>query len=76
MGFKDRGYLRPGLAADLVLFDPSMVQDHATVETPTRLATGVSVVWVNGEQAWSNGRPTGNYPGKALRRASQPAQSE
>jgi N-acyl-D-amino-acid deacylase len=76
MGFRDRGYLRPGLAADLVLFDPSMVQDRATVEAPTRLATGVSMVWVNGAQVWSNGRPTGNYPGKALRRASQPAQSE
>jgi N-acyl-D-amino-acid deacylase len=69
MGFKDRGYLRPGLVADLVLFDPVTIQDHATVAAPNRLATGVSRVWVNGELTWSAGRPTGNYPGRALRRA-------
>lgn len=69
MGFKDRGYLRPGLAADLVLFDPATVQDYATVETPGRLATGISAVWVNGEQVWRDGQGTGKYPGKPLRRA-------
>ncbi|WP_129780828.1 N-acyl-D-amino-acid deacylase family protein [Peristeroidobacter soli] len=71
MGFKDRGYLRPGLVADLVLFDPATIQDRATVATPNRLATGVSQVWVNGEVTWSAGRPTGKYPGRALRRAAR-----
>ncbi|MBL8264848.1 N-acyl-D-amino-acid deacylase family protein [Steroidobacter sp.] len=69
MGFKDRGYLRPGLVADLVVFDPAKVQDHATVETPARLATGISAVWVNGEQVWNSGKATGKFPGKPLRRA-------
>lgn len=69
MGFKDRGYLRTGLVADLVLFDPKTIQDHATVETPGKLATGVSAVWVNGELVWNNGRATGKYSGKPLRRA-------
>ena len=68
MGFKDRGYLRPGLAADLVLFDPATVQDRATVETPGALATGVGAVWVNGEQVWQAGRSTGKFPGQSLRR--------
>lgn len=78
MGFKDRGYLRPGLVADLVLFDPATVQDHASVETPARLATGISAVWVNGEQAWNTGGATGKFPGKPLRRdsrANQPSGS-
>lgn len=68
MGFKDRGYLRPGLAADLVLFDPATVQDRATVEMPGALATGVGAVWVNGEQVWRAGRATGKFPGQPLRR--------
>jgi N-acyl-D-amino-acid deacylase len=68
MGFEDRGYLRSGLVADLVLFDPRTIQDHATVDTPGKLATGVSAVWVNGVLVWAAEKATGALSGLPLRR--------
>ena len=68
MGFVDRGHIRPGQYADLVLFDPATIQDHATIENPGALATGVDRVWVAGTAVFADGKPTGNFPGKVVRR--------
>jgi len=67
-GLKDRGLLRPGAHADLVLFDPAKVLDTATFDSPKQPATGIVAVLVNGEAIWSNGASTGARPGRALRR--------
>jgi N-acyl-D-amino-acid deacylase len=64
---KDRGVIREGAAADLVIFDPAMIQDQATYRNPHQLATGVSYVLVNGQLAMDNGRLTGARAGKVLR---------
>lgn len=66
-GFADRGLLRPGFAADVVVFDPLTVADQATYEAPRTLATGVEDVLVSGERVLAAGEPTGATPGRALR---------
>ena len=68
-GLRDRGVLRVGAFADLVLFDPATVIDRATFEAPTRPAAGIELVLVNGRPVWRDGAPTGERPGRALRRA-------
>ncbi|WP_326632713.1 D-aminoacylase [Nonomuraea fuscirosea] len=68
LGLRDRGLLAPGKFADIVVFDPETVGDHATYEEPHRYATGVRHVVVNGLPALTDGVPTGNLPGRALRR--------
>jgi len=68
VGIADRGIIRPGLAADLVLFDPKTVGDRATIKSPHTLSTGIKTVWVNGEIVFEDGTTTGRYPGRALRR--------
>ena len=67
---KDRGLIRPGFKADLVLFDPNRIIDRATFQEPQLLSTGVERVFVNGVEVW-NGKTTGNRPGKPLRRLDQ-----
>jgi len=67
-GLKDRGVLRPGAFADLVLFDPGEIADAATFEHPKTPAKGIAEVFVNGRPVWREGRATGNRPGRALRR--------
>ncbi|HUR20037.1 MAG TPA: amidohydrolase family protein, partial [Vicinamibacterales bacterium] len=67
-GLIDRGELRAGAMADLVIFDPATIQDHATYEKPFELATGMQWVIVNGQIAIADGRPTGTLAGKVLRR--------
>lgn len=69
MGLVDRGVIRPGAFADLVLFDPATVADRATVADPFAVSAGVMRVWVNGERVFENGRTTGRLPGRMLRRA-------
>lgn len=64
----DRGYIRPGYAADLVLFDPQTVADTATFEQPRQPATGFTHVFVRGRPALDDGEPTGATAGRALRR--------
>jgi N-acyl-D-amino-acid deacylase len=63
----DRGRLVPGAFADVVVFDPAAVQDHATYEEPHRYSTGVLHVWVNGEQVLRDGEHTGALPGRVVR---------
>jgi N-acyl-D-amino-acid deacylase len=67
-GFADRGVLAPGYAADLVVLDPATVADRATFERPHQLSVGVRDVAVNGVLALRHGHPTGERPGRALRR--------
>jgi len=64
---KDRGMLKAGDFADVVLFDPATIRDNATFEQPHQYATGVSNVWVNGVQVIKAGAHTGAKPGRALR---------
>jgi N-acyl-D-amino-acid deacylase len=64
-----RGVLREGNYADVVVFDPATIQDHATFEKPLQYATGVSEVFVNGVEVIKAGEHTGAKPGKVVRRA-------
>jgi N-acyl-D-amino-acid deacylase len=68
MGFTDRGYLREGLAADLVLFDPDTIMDRATPAVPFALAEGIVSVWVGGEQVYDRDSVTEARPGRYLSR--------
>ncbi|MFO0996409.1 MAG: D-aminoacylase [Alphaproteobacteria bacterium] len=67
-GLKDRGVIREGAFADLVLFDSKAIIDRATFENPTQPAAGVALVMVNGRIAWRDGAHTGARAGRALRR--------
>ena len=69
LGLRDRGYLRPGLVADVVLFDPATIADHATFAKPMQFATGVHHVFVNGVQVLKDGEPTGAKPGRFVKGA-------
>jgi len=62
----DRGILRPGAVADIVVFDPQEVSDAATFDEPNRLAKGIEHVFVNGVPVVSNGRATSARPGRVL----------
>jgi N-acyl-D-amino-acid deacylase len=59
LGIKDRGRLKPGYFADVVVFDPATITDHATFAKPAQYATGVDQVFVNGRQVLKDGEPTG-----------------
>jgi len=64
-GLGDRGVLRPGMAADMVLFDET-IDDNATFDTPTLLPRGIEHVWVAGQAIVENGQSTGRLPGRVL----------
>ncbi len=64
---RDRGRLKPGHFADVVIFDPETIQDHATFENPHQYATGMVHVFVNGEQVLRDGEHTGAKPGRVVR---------
>jgi N-acyl-D-amino-acid deacylase len=68
LGITRRGLLREGYFADVAVFDPNTIQDHATFEKPRQLATGVSEVFVNGVEVVHNGEHTGAKPGRVVRR--------
>jgi N-acyl-D-amino-acid deacylase len=67
LNLSDRGALREGFFADVVVFDPATIQDHATFEKPHQYATGVSQVIVNGVLALEDGEPTEARPGRFVR---------
>src|SRR5215469_4673279 len=69
-GIIDRGFLAPGMAADVAVFDPNTVIDHATYENPTLLSEGVRYVFVNGQLALRDGKPTGKRAGGVILRSS------
>ncbi|MEC9220257.1 MAG: D-aminoacylase [SAR324 cluster bacterium] len=66
-GLKERGILKPGNYADLVIFDPDTIVDSATFDDPVRPAQGIEQVMVNGRVVWKDGEHTGDRPGRALR---------
>jgi N-acyl-D-amino-acid deacylase len=68
MGFADRGVIRPGAYADLVLLDPEQVSDRSTIEHPEARSVGIDKVWVNGVVVLDEGEATGHYPGQVIRR--------
>ena len=67
LSLSDRGLLKEGYFADIVVFDPAKVQDHSTYERPQQLATGVGDVWINGVRALRHEVATGAASGRALR---------
>jgi dihydroorotase/N-acyl-D-amino-acid deacylase len=67
LSIDDRGLLKPGMFADVVVFDPNTIADRATYEQPKQLSVGVRDVWVNGVQVLRDGRHTNARPGRALR---------
>ncbi len=67
LSLKDRGRLTAGAFADVMVFDPNTIQDHATYEKPHQLSTGVSYVIVNGQMALEEGKPTGAASGRVVR---------
>lgn len=66
---KDRGVIRVGFKADLVVFNPKAIIDRATFQEPQLTAEGIRHVFVNGVEVWSSGKVTGSRPGRALRRS-------
>lgn len=68
MRFADRGVLKQGMWADVVVFDPATITDKATFEQPNQLSIGMEYVLVNGVPVVAGGKPTNALPGKVVRR--------
>jgi len=66
LGLKHRGNLKPGYFADIAVFDPAKIQDHATFDKPHQYATGMVHVFVNGSQVLKDGEHTGALPGRVV----------
>ena len=66
LGLKNRGFVKPGCHADIVLFDPETVSDRASYDDPEQPAAGIDIVLVNGEVTYEGGRMTDNRPGRFL----------
>lgn len=69
LGITDRGALKPGYYADVVVFDPATIADRSTFEAPHRYSVGVRDVFVNGKQVLKDGEHSGAMPGRAVRGA-------
>jgi N-acyl-D-amino-acid deacylase len=67
LGIRDRGALKPGYFADVVVFDPATIADRATFEKPHQYSVGVRDVFVNGVAVLKGGEPSGATPGRAVR---------
>lgn len=67
VGLRERGVLRPGMFADVVIFNPGTIIDKATFEEPHQYSDGIEHVLVNGQLVWEDGRHTGALPGRFLR---------
>jgi N-acyl-D-amino-acid deacylase len=68
LGLNDRGLIRDGMKADLVIFDPKRVIDRSTFKEPQLLSEGIDRVIVSGETVFENGKPTGRLPGVVIRK--------
>jgi len=68
LNWSDRGILKEGAIADLVLFDPATVIDRSTFEAPQQLPVGIEKVFVNGQMVWDSGKTTGARPGVVITR--------
>lgn len=68
LGLKDRGMIKKGMKADLVLFDPKTVIDRATFAEPQLFSEGIKTVFVNGVKVWDGGASTGKLPGSILKK--------
>ena len=71
LGLKDRGLLRAGMKADIVLFDADRVIDRSTFKEPGLIAEGIERVFVNGVEVWLDGAANGRRPGRVLRHISK-----
>jgi N-acyl-D-amino-acid deacylase len=71
MGIADRGIIRPGAFADLVLFDPATVTDRSTTARPNLTSEGIAKVWVNGRLVFADGKTIGARPGQVIRRGAR-----
>jgi N-acyl-D-amino-acid deacylase len=67
LAIPDRGVLKPGMFADIVVFDPTTIIDRATYDQPKQISPGVRYVWVNGTLVWRDGQHTGAKPGRIIR---------
>jgi len=67
VGLPDRGILRPGMRADITIFDPSTIRDVSTFDDPKHYATGIRHVFVNGKRILADGVMTAERPGRPLR---------
>jgi N-acyl-D-aspartate/D-glutamate deacylase len=70
LGLRDRGWLQPGMFADITVFDPNRVKDRSTYEDPFQYAEGIEYVIVNGQVVLDQGKPTRARPGRSLRHRS------
>jgi N-acyl-D-amino-acid deacylase len=70
LGLYDRGLIREGMKADLVIFDPKRVIDRSTFKEPQLLSEGIERVFVNGEPVFEKGKTTGRLPGVVIRKGS------
>jgi N-acyl-D-amino-acid deacylase len=68
LGLADRGMIRKGMKADLVILDPEQVLDRSTFKEPQLLSVGIERVYVNGEPVWEQARTTGRLPGIVIRK--------
>ena len=64
-----------GAYADVTVFDPATIADRANFEAPMTPAAGIEHVYVNGRPVWTDGKPTGERPGRALRRQQMQAEA-
>jgi N-acyl-D-amino-acid deacylase len=73
LGLDRRGFLKLGMFADVVVFDPAAISDRATYENPHQYSVGVRHVFVNGVEVMENGEHTGAKPGRVLRGPGRPS---
>jgi N-acyl-D-amino-acid deacylase len=66
LGIRDRGLLRDGMFADVIVFDPETVQEHSTYTDPHKLSTGIRDVFINGTPVLRDSTHTGKLPGKRI----------
>jgi N-acyl-D-aspartate/D-glutamate deacylase len=67
-GIRERGFIRQGFFADVIVFDPRTIREEATYVEPQKLSTGMRWVFVNGKAAVADGTPTGALAGRGLRK--------